>query len=64
MNRHLSPAFVAFLATLTVEQARAWDASPEKFLFVDDEILSPNNYRANTHTVYAVENRFAELLEG
>ena len=48
--------------SLTLEQATYWDCEGEKWMYIDDMILAPNDLRATDHTVNAVEDRFEFLL--
>ena len=48
--------------SLTLEQASHWDCEGEKWMYIDDMILAPNDLRATDHTVNAVEDRFEFLL--
>ena len=55
--------FKEFIDSLTIEQAMAWEATTEKWLYVDDDILGPNDFGCSDARVDAVENRFAQLIQ-
>lgn len=54
--------FSDFLETLTVDQAIQWQKTNEKILFVDDDILAPNDFRLTDFRLSAVEQKFESLL--
>jgi len=58
----LSPEFQSLLDSLTLAQAQTWESLTDKWVYIDDYILSPANIRDNSFTIHAVEDRFAELL--
>lgn len=51
------------LKSLTIEQAMAWDAATDKWVYIDDNILAPANLRATDKTVNAVEDEFLSLID-
>lgn len=58
MNAQLNFA----LATLTVAQAKAYAADPDKWLHVEYNYLDVWGFKATERNVTLVENRFDELL--
>jgi len=54
------------LDNLTLAQAEAWEATTEKFLFVDDEIVSQYGISLNAlptdNLLNAIEGKFERLL--
>jgi hypothetical protein len=48
--------------SLTLEQAHHWDCEGEKWMYIDDMILAPNDLRATEHNVNAIENHFELML--
>jgi len=54
--------FQDLLLSLTLDQAQRWADETDKWVYVDDYILAPNNFRANDKTVDAVEHRFHAVL--
>jgi len=58
-----SPTFQALLDSLTIEQALTWQGLTDKWVYVDDSILSPNNLVSNNFTVNAVESVFEQLIK-
>ena len=54
--------FKKFLSTLTVEQAREWMATEEKWTWIDYNILCDAGFPVTEQYVDEVEDRFCELL--
>ena len=50
------------IKALTLQQAQEWNATTEKWLYVDYNILTDAGLRANDHTVNAVEEAFDFML--
>ena len=50
------------LKSLTLEQAYTWFNTTDKWLWVDNNILSPHDLTANNSRVEAIEATFDELL--
>jgi len=50
------------LKSLTLEQAYTWFNTTDKWIWVDDNILSPHDLTANNSRVEAIEATFNELL--
>ncbi len=50
------------LKSLTLEQAYTWFNTTDKWIWVDDNILSPHDLTANNSRVEAIEATFDELL--
>jgi hypothetical protein len=50
------------IPTLTLAQAQEWHAITDKWVFIDDTILAPNDLRANDWTVNSIEDAFDALL--
>lgn len=53
--------FSNLIATLTIEQANAWNLTGEKWMFCTD-ILDVWGYRRNDFSVDQIEAKFEELL--
>ena len=51
------------IASLTIDHARAWNATNEKTLFVDYEILCDAGFRLSTQALDLIEARLEALLE-
>lgn len=54
--------FKKFLDSLTLEQAREWDATSEKWLWIDYNIMCDQEFLMIDETVNAIEERFEKLL--
>ena len=54
--------FKELLDSLTLEQAREWDATNEKWLWIDYNIMCDQEFLMIDETVNAIEARFEELL--
>lgn len=52
------------LNTLTLEQAKAYAADPEKWTHVTDNYLDVWGFKRTSKNVEAVEARFEQLLAG
>jgi hypothetical protein len=54
------------LESLTLEQAKAWQATSEKYLFVDYEVVAQHDISLNDlrddRLLNAIEKRFMQLL--
>ena len=50
------------IKALTLQQAQEWNATSEKWLYVDYNILTDAGLRTNDHTVNAIENALETLL--
>ena len=50
------------LKSLTLEQAHTWFNLTDKWVWIDDNILSANDLTANNSRVEAIEATFVELL--
>lgn len=54
------------LESLTLEQAKAWQATSEKYLFVDYEVVAQHGISLNDlrddRLLNAIEKRFMQLL--
>ena len=50
------------LKSLTLEQAHTWFNLTDKWVYIDDNILSVNDLKANNSRVEAIEATFVELL--
>ena len=50
------------LKSLTLEQAYIWFNTTDKWVWIDDNILSANDLTANNSRVEAIEATFDELL--
>jgi hypothetical protein len=50
------------LKSLTLEQAYTWFNTTDKWIWIDDNILSPHDLTANNSRVEAIEATFDELL--
>ncbi len=48
---------------LTLEQAIEWNNRTDKILYIEWEILDPENITAIDSRIAAIEDRFEELLE-
>lgn len=51
------------LKSLTLEQAYNWKNQTDKWLYIDNYILSPNDLRATDKTVNAIEDQFMHLMQ-
>lgn len=47
---------------LTLEQAKEWYSTTEKWLYIDYNILTDAGLRTNDHTVNAIEEAFNFML--
>lgn len=54
--------FKELLNSLTLEQAKEWDATNEKWLWIDYNIMCDQEFLMIDETVNAIEARFEELL--
>jgi len=50
------------IKALTLTQAQEWNATTEKWLYVDYNILTDAGLKTTDHTVNAVEEAFETLL--
>ena len=50
------------IKSLTLEQAQLWFSLTDKWVFVDDTILSPAGLRATDARVNAIEDEFMSIL--
>ena len=50
------------IPALTLAQAQEWHAITDKWVFIDDTILAPNDLRANVYTVGVIEDALDDLL--
>jgi hypothetical protein len=50
------------IPALTLAQAQEWRATTDKWVFIDDNILAPNNLRANVYTVGVIEDALDNML--
>jgi len=54
--------FKEFLNSLTLEQAREWDATNEKWLWIDHNLICDSGLVMTDRIVQKIEARFEELL--
>ena len=50
------------LNSLTLDQAYTWFNLVDKWVYIDDNILSPANLKATDARVNAIENKFLDML--
>lgn len=53
----------ALIKTLTLGQAKEWEATDEKFTWVDYNVLSANDLNCSDTNVNLVERQFERLLK-
>jgi len=61
--RSITMTLEQLINSLTLEQAQQWANETDKWVYVDDMILAPHNFRATDRTVGAVETQFENLLQ-
>jgi len=54
--------FQELLDGLTTNQAKAWEATEEKWIFCTD-ILDASDFRRNDYSVNMIESRFEDMLK-
>lgn len=54
--------FAEFLNNLTILEAKHWDMTSEKILYIDDDLLGPSGLRLTDARLNAIEEKFESLL--
>lgn len=54
--------FADFLDGLTILEAKHWEMTSEKVLYIDDDLLGPADLRLTDARLNAIEEKFESLL--